>query len=62
VEGIPNVYVNELRYEVGADILYLATMGRGVWFVRSASTAFGTLPPTQALFLLFSLAFMYFVV
>ena len=36
-DGIPKVVVQELVYDATSDVLVVATLGRGVWFLPSAS-------------------------
>eukprot|EP01130_Rhizamoeba_saxonica_P016466 TRINITY_DN7619_c0_g1_i1.p1 TRINITY_DN7619_c0_g1~~TRINITY_DN7619_c0_g1_i1.p1 ORF type:complete len:1005 (-),score=296.45 TRINITY_DN7619_c0_g1_i1:28-3042(-) len=40
VGGLPNAYISELNYYPEKDVLYVATLGRGVWYKSNAVEAF----------------------
>jgi hypothetical protein len=43
-EYLPHVPVNEVHYNASADLLYAATLGRGVWSLPHASRVVGLTP------------------
>jgi hypothetical protein len=38
LNGLPNAFVANMRYDAKQDLLYASTLGRGVWYLEKAST------------------------